>query len=150
MNATGLNPYTPFSATKFERGLSRFRLRRWFALALYLALFSDYVTVWHYGFHPFLTSVVLFMLALIASVPLRPIATVKVEGSEIHYQDFVQCVDLSFDRIERVIHRTSRTEIKTSSPLATIMISRKHSQHQSLVRRLAELQSEFGFQIMDT
>lgn len=150
MNATGINPYTPFSATKFERGFARFRLRRWFALALYLALFSDYLTVWHYGFHPFLTSIVLFMLALIASVPLRPIAKVKLDGNEIHYRDLVQCVDLSFDRIERVIHRRSRTEIKTSSPLATVMISRSHSQHPSLVRRLAELQAEFGFQIIDT
>lgn len=149
MNATGLNPYTPLDATQVERGLARFRLRRWFALALYLALFFDYLTVWQYGFHPFLISIALFMLALIASVPLRPLARVKIHGNEIHYQDLVQCVDLSCDRIERVIHRKSQTEIKTSSPLATIMISRKHSLHPSLVRRLAELQSEFGFQIMD-
>ncbi|MGI9474790.1 MAG: hypothetical protein ACR2NZ_24885 [Rubripirellula sp.] len=144
-----LNPYVPPVATNVEPRQARFRLRRWFAAVLYLAFLFDFYTVWAFGFHPFLSSLTLFMLGLIASIPLRRSATVELHGIAIHYQDLVQSVDFTSDRIVRVIHGRFKTEIKTSSPLTQITLIRKHHRHAWIVERLAALQTEFGFEISD-
>ena len=149
MNDNSLNPYESPAKIGVENSQARFRLRRWFAVALYLALFFDIFAVWSFGFQPFLASICIFMSSLIASVFIRRYARIRLHETGIHYEDLVQRVDVSWDRVVRVIHSQFKTAIATSSPLAQISVSRRHEEYDFIVSRLVDIQAEFGFEISD-
>jgi hypothetical protein len=140
MNSDGVNPYEPPISSRAAPGQARFRLRRWFAVALYLALLVNFFTIWSFGLQPILISIYFFMLSFIASVAVRRYAKIQLHDTGIHYQDLVQVVSVSWDRVVRVIHRHSKAEITTTSPLAQITVSRAHGEYDSIVERLAEIQ----------
>lgn len=149
MTTNRLNPYQAPDAVGVGRGHARFRLRRWFAATLYLALLVDFVVVWTFGLQPFVLSIPTFMLTLIASLLTRHDAAIRVHDAGIEYRDLVQFVDVSWDRVVGVTHKPGRTSIATDSPLAQITVSRKHEDYQAIVGKLAEVQSAFHFEIAD-
>ena len=68
----------------------------------------------------------------------------------IHYEDVVQVVDVTWNRVVGVRHSQSKSVITTRTPLAQITVSRSHEDYHFIVNRLAALQAEFGFDILDT
>jgi hypothetical protein len=149
MNEKTLNPYESPEPILVERGHARFRLRAWFAVTLYLALLFDFVSVWSFGYHLFLVCFPYFLLMLAASVVTRRFASIGLDETGVAYKDLVQVVDLSWDRIVRVIHRPSKTVITTDAPLVQITISRRHEDYDVIVSRIAGLQPELGFELSD-
>ena len=141
-----INPFQSPECSSIERGRATFRLKRWFALLLYLGLFCDFTVVVLFGFQPLLISVVLFLACLLASVALRRKAHMQVDEAGIHYADLVQVIDISWDRIALVIHHRRKSSVITNSPLSRISLIRKHASYESLVMYLSTAQSEYDFE----
>ena len=143
------NPYQAPETENSPKGHARFRLRRWFAATLYLTLLIDFLSVWILGFQPFLLSLSTFTLVLAASVLKRADAVIRLHDSGIEYRDLVQAVDVSWDRVVGVIHRESKTSLSTNSTLAQITVVRSHEDYDAIVSRIAEVQPEFHFEVLD-
>lgn len=149
MDRERLNPYQAPSTMSVPKGHARFRLRGWFALTLYLVLFLDLLSMWTFGVHPFLVSIPTFMLFLAASAFTRHRARISVSDSGITYQDLVQFVDVSWYRVVKVVHKSGGTSILTDSLLAQITVSRRHEDYEAIVNKIADLQAELDFSVLE-
>ncbi|MFG0267938.1 MAG: hypothetical protein ACF8AM_22705, partial [Rhodopirellula sp. JB055] len=71
MQTEPVNPYASPVGSAVDRGRGRFRLRRWFAFALFVGLGYDYYRLAFFGFQPFVASLWIFFLAILFSVVTR-------------------------------------------------------------------------------
>ncbi|MEM8669845.1 MAG: hypothetical protein AAGG48_20130 [Planctomycetota bacterium] len=149
MKSNSLNPYQIPETRSVQKGYIRFRLRLWFALTLYLLLASDFALIWTYGFRPFVVSIPVFMVILIASIFSRRFAYVRLDQTGVEYRDLVQLLGVSWDRVVRVTHKNPGTVIETDSPIARFTISRHLDDYQVLMRQIEDLQHENDFGIRD-
>ena len=149
MDKHPMNPYQSPKSSSVESGHAKFRLKRWFALSLYLGLFCDFAVLMAFGFQPLIISVMIFTVCLIASVTLRRRAHIKFDKAGIRYSDFVQVIDISWDRIALVIHHRSKSCVITNSPLSRISLIRKHASYESLLMHLSTAQADHDFECRD-
>ena len=149
MDKHPMNPYQSPKSSSVERGHAKFRLKRWFALSLYLGLSCDFAVFVAYGFQPLIISVVIFTAYLIVAVALRRRAHIKFDEAGIRYSDFVQVIDISWDRIALVIHHRSKSCVIINSPLSRISLIRKHASYESLLIHLATAQADHDFEYRD-
>lgn len=149
MNHSGVNPYQVPATASVPRGHANFRLRPWFAVTLYLALAFDLFAVWKFGFQPFIASAWIFFLAISFAALRRKSAEIDLDDSGIRYLDLVHVVDVSWGRVERVIHRPSKTTIATDSPLAQVIVSRQHEDYEAIVQSVSELHPRFNIAVSD-
>ena len=148
MNEVQLNPFEAPESIEVEEA-ARFRLRRWFALALYLSLIFDLTTVWILGFHPLLVSIATLIVPLVASAANRKNATIWYDDKGIHFKDLVQIVNVPWVCISRVAYHPSKTQIETKTLFAQITVSSRHFDYDSILQRVGEIQAELGFSCLD-